>query len=129
MPTERRPLDASLAAVAGKNEDEAVAWWKARMEQIAAIPSATARAGALVPEWRELAVLPEAQRVTLTRARILAVESLTSEQQEKVFEARSIGARQAPDAAAADATFIREKVAPTLPGPLQQRVRETMDRP
>ena len=128
MPTERRPLDANLAAQAGKTEDEAVAWWKLRMEQIANIPSPTARAGALVPEWRELATLPEAQRLTLTKARILAVEQLTMEQRDRVFEARSIGIQQAPDAAAADATFVRDRVAPTLPGPLQQRVREMTDR-
>ena len=127
MPTERRPLDANLATQAGKSEDEAVAWWKVRMEQIANIPSPTARAGALVPEWRELAMLPEGQRLTLTKARILAVEQLTSEQRDKVFEARAIGVKQAPDAAADDASFIREKVAPTLPSPLQQRVRDSLD--
>src|SRR5919201_5007429 len=126
MPTERRPLDSSLASQTTKTEDEVVAWWKVRMEQIAAIPSATARAGALVPEWRELAVLPEAQRLALTKARILAVEQLTSEQRDKVFEAREIGLQQAPDAASADAAFIREKVAPTLPAELQQRVRDTL---
>ncbi|HYY53759.1 MAG TPA: hypothetical protein VFA01_00130 [Candidatus Dormibacteraeota bacterium] len=128
MPTERRPLDSNLASQVGKSEDEAVAWWKLRMEQIASIPTPTARAGALVPEWRELAVLPEAQRLTLTKARIIAVEQLTAEQRDKVFEARAIGVQQAPDAAAADAAFIREKVASTLPEPLQQRVRETLDR-
>jgi hypothetical protein len=129
MPTERRPLDSNLASQVGKSEDEAITWWKARMEQIAAIPSPTARAGALVPEWRELASLPEPSRLLLTKARILAVEQLSSEQRDKVFEARAIGVQQAPDAASIDAAFIKEKVAPTLPAQLQQQVRDVMDRP
>lgn len=124
MPTERRPLDHVLVSQVGKNEEEVVAWWKARLEQIAAIPSPTARAGAVVPEWRELATLAEAQRVALTRARLIASEQLSSEQQERIFEARRIGTEQAPQAAADDATFISDKVLPTLSGPLQQRVRE-----
>src|SRR5438105_13535344 len=128
MPTERRPLDSVLSTQVGKSEDEAVAWWKLRMEQIANIPSPTARAGAPVPEWRELARLPEASRVALTRARILAVEQLTAEQRDRVFEARAIGAKQVPQAAADESTFIRDKVAPTLPAPLQQRVRDMVDR-
>jgi hypothetical protein len=128
MPTERRPLDSALSSLAGKSEDEAVAWWKMRMEQIANIPLPTARAGALVPEWRDLATMPEAQRLTLTRARILAVEQLTQEQRDRIFEARDIGTKQAPQAWTDEAAFMRDKVAPTLPGPLQQRVREMADR-
>ncbi len=58
MAETRRPLDHVLAEQVGKPEEEVVAWWRHRFEQIAAIPSATARAGALVPEWRELAMLP-----------------------------------------------------------------------
>jgi hypothetical protein len=128
MPVERRPLDQGLAALVGRSEEDAVAWWKARFEQIAAIPTPTARAGALVPEWRELAVLPEAQRLALTKARILAVEQLPAEQQQRIFEARSIGAQQAKEAATSDTAFIRDKVAPLLPQDLQRRVRETLDR-
>src|SRR5919202_1088869 len=126
MPTERRPLDANLASQVGKGEEEAITWWKTRMEQIAAIPSPTARAGALVPEWRELAALPEASRLLLTKARILAVDQLSADQRDRVFEARAIGVKQAPDAASADAAFIRDKVAPTLPPELAQRVRDSL---
>ena len=128
MPTERRPLDSILVAQAGKSEEEAVTWWKARMEQIANIPSPTARAGALVPEWRELATMPEAQRLTLTKARVLAVEQLTQEQRDRIFEARDIGTKQAPDAWAAESSFMREKVAPTLPATLQQQVVQSLER-
>ncbi|OLC55241.1 MAG: hypothetical protein AUH85_09815 [Chloroflexi bacterium 13_1_40CM_4_68_4] len=124
MPTERRPLDSALATQVGKSEDEAVAWWKMRMEQIANIPSATARAGALVPEWRELATMPDVPRLALTRARILAVEQLTQEQRDRIFEGRDIGTKQAPQAWADEAAFMRDKVAPTLPAGLQQRIRE-----
>lgn len=128
MPVDRRPLDHQLVAHIGKPEEEVVAWWKARLEQIAAIPIASARAGALVPEWRELATLPEPQRLALTRARIVASLQLTPDQQDRVFEARDIGRRQVPEIAAADAAFIGEKVVPTLPPEVRQRVKERLAR-
>ncbi len=126
MPTERRPLDHALVSLAGKPEEEAVAWWKARFEQIAAIPLATARAGALVPEWRELATLPERARLALTRARVLASEQLTPDQRDRVFEARAIGRQQVPGVAEADVAFVREKVVPTMPPDLQERMRREL---
>lgn len=124
MPIERRPLDHVLASMNGKPEEEVVAWWKSRFEQIVAIPMASARAGALVPEWRELASMPEAQRVVLTRARLLASMQLTTDQQDKLFEARALGSREVPEVAAADAAFIGEKVVPTLAPDVQQRVKD-----
>jgi len=128
MPTERRALDHVLVSQVGKPEEEIAAWWKGRFEQIAAIPMPSARAGALVPEWRELADLPEPQRLALTRARVLAFDRLSREQQDRVLEAQDIGSKMTPDIAAADMTFIREKVVPGLPGDLAARVRSPVDR-
>ncbi len=123
MPTERRALDHQLVAQVGKPEVELIAWWKARFEQIAALPMATARAGALVPGWRELQMLPRPQRIAVTRARMLAAMQLTPEQEERVFEARAIGARQVPDVARDDLEFITQQVLPTLPPEAQERAR------
>lgn len=108
MPTERRPLDQGLAALAGKPDQEVVAWWRARLEQIAAIPSPTGRAGALVPEWRELASLPEPQRQPLARARVAALDGLAADQRDRLEEARGIAQQQLPDVARADEEYLRK---------------------
>ncbi len=123
MATARRPLDHQLVAQVGKPEEEIVAWWKARFEQIAALPVATARAGALVPEWRELAMLPKPQRLALTRACVLGFMQLAPDQQGLIFEAREIAGRQLPDIAAADSAFFDAEVTPTLPPDVQQRMQ------
>lgn len=122
MPTDRRPLDHVLAEQVGKPEEEVVAWWKMRLEQIAVIPATTARAGALIPEWRELAALPKAQRVALTRARVLGFMQLPADQQAAIFEAGQVAAQQVPEVAKADDDFFWE-VVPTLPAETQQRIR------
>lgn len=122
-----RPLDEKLRALAGRPEEEAIAWWKQRFEQIASLPRPTARAGALVPEWRELAALPKAARLALTRARLLASMQLTPDQEHTVFEARDIGGRHAPEVAADDSAFIRDEVVPTLPADAQERVRARLE--
>lgn len=121
-----RPLDEKLRALAGNSEDEAVAWWKARFEQIAAIQRPTARAGALIPELRELAKLTKGQRVALTRARVLASFQLPEDQLDKVFEARRIAAEQAPGIEADDLAVVRDEVLPTLPPEMQERMRAQM---
>lgn len=129
MPTEHRPLDHVLVSQVGKPEEEVAAWWKTRFEQIAAIPSASARAGAVIPGWRELADLPEAQRLALTKARILGFDRLSRDQQDRVMEARAIGTQVAPDIAGRDTAFLREKVLPALPAELASRIRARLDRP
>lgn len=123
MPIERRPLDHQLVAQVGKPEEKVVAWWKARLEQIAAIPIATARTGALVPEWRELAALPKAQRVALTRARVLAFFQLTEDQRALILEGRAVAATQLPQITAADDAFFDAEVVPALPSEIQRRVQ------
>lgn len=128
MPVERRPLDHALVGLAGKPEEELVAWWRARLEQIAAIPSPTGRAGALAPEWRELMTLPDAQRLALTRARVLAAEQLASDQRDRVFEARAIATGQLPDLAKADLEYVRDRVIPSMPADVQAKMRSDMTR-
>ncbi len=128
MPSDRRPLDHVLVSQLGKPEEELIAWWKQRFEQIAAIPLASARAGALVPVWRELATLSKADRLTLSRARVLAFTQLTPDQQARILEAREIGDLQVPEIAADDTTFVDGEVVPTLPADLQQRIRAAMSR-
>jgi hypothetical protein len=123
MPIERRPLDHQLVAQVGKPEEEVVAWWKARLEQIAAIPIATARSGALVPEWRELAALPKAQRIALTRARVLAFFQLTEDQRALILEGRAVAATQLPQITAAEDAFFDAEVVPALPSEIQRRVQ------
>ena len=123
MPEERRPVDAALKELASKSEDEAIAWWTTRLGQLAAIPVVTARVGAMIPISRELTTLPRAQRLALTRARILAFAKLPADQQEKLNEARPVAFERAPDVQSADAKFVLDEVVPTLPPELAERVR------
>jgi hypothetical protein len=85
-----RPVDVGLASLAGKSEGEAVEFWKARLVQIAQIPSEIARVGALTPQLRELSRIDGLEeRKRLTRARILAFAQLSSDQQQLIATARA----------------------------------------
>ncbi|MFN2520730.1 MAG: hypothetical protein ABR525_06775 [Candidatus Limnocylindria bacterium] len=83
-----RPVDVGLAALKGKDEATATEWWKERLGLIAAIPSDTARVGALTPQLRELSRLTADERRRLTRARIAAFATLPQDQQAKITTAR-----------------------------------------
>ncbi len=83
-----RPVDVGLAALKGKDEATATEWWKERLGLIAAIPSDTARVGALTPQLRELSRLTPDERRRLTRARIAAFATLPGDQQAKITTAR-----------------------------------------
>ncbi len=83
-----RPLDVGLAALKGKDEATATEWWKERFALIAAIPSDTARVGALTPQLRELSRLTADERRRLTKARIAAFGTLPEDQQAKIMTAR-----------------------------------------
>lgn len=123
---DQRPLDEKLRELVRKPEADAIAWWKNRFEQIAAIPRPSARAGALIPELRELATLPKDQRLALTRARVLAFFQLAQEQKDAVFEARHLTAQQVPEIEAQDGAFVRDEVMPTLPSEIAERMRAAM---
>lgn len=83
-----RPIDVGLANLSGKDEAAALAFWKTRMEMVAAIPNDIARVGALTPQLRELTRLPEAERERLTKARIVAFAALAPDVRQKVGNAR-----------------------------------------
>jgi hypothetical protein len=127
MPEDRRSADVNLRDMAGKPEADAVSWWSARLSQVASIPSPTARAGALIPMMRELAALPKAQRVALTRARVLAADQLAPDQLDKILEARSVASRQAPEIEADDRAVVGEVVS-TLPAEQVERMRQAAER-
>ena len=84
-----RPIDVGLAALSGNDEAAALAFWKKRLELIAAIPSEIARVGALTPQLRELTRMEnEAERERLTRARVIAFAQLPTDVRQRVAEAR-----------------------------------------
>jgi hypothetical protein len=84
-----RPIDAGLAALRGKSEQEAIEFWKQRFGMIAAIPMDTARVGALTPQLRELVRIDDlAERKRLTTARIKAFAQLPADQQDRITKTR-----------------------------------------
>ena len=84
-----RPIDVGLAALSGKDEAAATAFWKRRMELVAAIPNEIARVGALTPQLRELTRISNgAERERLTRARVIAFAALAPDVQRRVADAR-----------------------------------------
>jgi hypothetical protein len=86
---DERPVDAGLAALRGKSEQEAIEFWKQRFGLIAAIPVDTARVGALTPQLRELVRIEDREeRKRLTAARIRAFAQLPGDQQERIMKTR-----------------------------------------
>jgi hypothetical protein len=84
-----RPIDAGLAALRGKSEQEAIEFWKHRFGMIAAIPVDTARVGALTPQLRELVRMTDVEeRKRLTSARIKAFLQLPADQQDRIMKTR-----------------------------------------
>jgi hypothetical protein len=84
-----RPIDAGLAALRGKSEQEAIDFWKSRFGMIAAIPVDTARVGALTPQLRELVRITDLEeRKRLTTARIKAFAQLPADQRERISKTR-----------------------------------------
>lgn len=100
--TDDRPLDVGLAALRGNDEASAIEWWKQRLALIAAIPVETARAGAMVPQIRELSRLPAAERRRLTKAQMQAFVQLPRDQQELILVARKTGRSIDPELLASD---------------------------
>jgi len=84
-----RPVDAGLAALVGKSEQELIDFWKQRFGLIAAIPVDTARVGALTPQLRELVrIQNREERKRLTAARMKAFVQLPGDQQERIMKTR-----------------------------------------
>jgi hypothetical protein len=84
-----RPVDAGLAALVGKSEQELIDFWKQRFGLISAIPVDTARVGALTPQLRELVrITNREERKRLTAARMKAFVQLPGDQQERIAKTR-----------------------------------------
>jgi hypothetical protein len=84
-----RPIDAGLAALVGKSEQELIDFWKQRFGLIAAIPVDTARVGALTPQLRELVRIENREeRKRLTAARMKAFVQLSGDQQQRITKTR-----------------------------------------
>lgn len=105
--TDDRPLDVGLAALRGNDEASAIEWWKQRLALIAAIPVETARAGAMVPQIRELSRLPAAERRRLTKAQMQAFVQLPRDQQELILVARKTGRSIDPELLASDDAVLK----------------------
>jgi hypothetical protein len=112
---EDRPLDAGLASLQGKDEGTATEWWKQRLTLIAAIPSDIARAGALVPQFRELFRFPETERRRLTKARLQAFTGLPGDQRQRILAARQLTYAIDGDLLKRDDALVRE-LAAEVPG-------------
>lgn len=105
--TDDRPLDVGLAALRGNDEASAIEWWKQRLALIAAIPVETARAGAMVPQIRELSRLPADERRRLTKAQMQAFVQLPRDQQELILAARKTGRSIDPELLANDDAVLK----------------------
>ena len=109
-----RPIDVGLAALSGADEPTATAFWKKRMELIAAIPSEIARVGALTPQLRELTRVGNAvERERLTRARIVAFAQLTDDGRQKLGAARAAAWKVDPEVMQKDQALV-DKILPTV---------------
>lgn len=109
-----RPIDVGLAALSGNDEAAALAFWKKRLELIAAIPNDIARVGALTPQLRELTrVSNEAERERLTRARIIAFAQLPTDVRQRVAEARKAAWNVDREVLEKDQALV-DKILPTV---------------
>ena len=84
-----RPVDAGLAELRGKSEQEAIDFWTRRFGMIAAIPNEVARVGAITPQLRELVRIEDREeRKRLTAARLKAFIRLPEDQKELIVKGR-----------------------------------------
>ena len=112
---DERPVDAGLAALRGKSEQEAIDFWKQRFGLISAIPMDTARVGALTPQLRELVRMQDREeRKRLTTARMKAFTQLPGDQQERITKTRQAAYNVDRDVLEEDQRMVDE-ILPTLP--------------
>lgn len=112
---EERPVDAALATLRGRDDASAIEWWKQRLALLAAIPSDVARAGALVPQMRELSRLPDGERRRLTKARMQAFMAIGADERQRVLAARKLANAIDPDVAKSDDQVTQGLIA-EIPG-------------
>ena len=110
-----RPIDAGLAALVGKSEQELIDFWKQRFGLISAIPLDTARVGALTPQLRELVRIENREeRKRLTAARMKAFAQLPGDQQERITKTRQAAYNIDRGVLEEDQKMVDE-ILPTLP--------------
>ena len=112
---EARAVDSGLVAIRGEDETRAIQWWKDRFALLAGIQTDAARAGALVPQFRELASFPEADRRRLTRARMQAFVQVPSDQRQRILAARQLANAIDPALLASDDAVVQQLI-PEVPG-------------
>ncbi len=112
---EARSVDSGLITLRNENDAAAVDWWKKRFTLLAGIPTDVARAGALVPQFRELAGLPEAERRRLTKARMQAFLQTPADQRQVVIAARKLANAIDPALLASDDAVVSQ-ILPEVPG-------------
>jgi len=112
---DERPVDAGLAALVGKSEQELIDFWKQRFGLIAAIPIDTARVGALTPQLRELVRITNLEeRKRLTAARMKAFAQLPGDLQERITKTRQAAYNIDRGVLEEDQRMVDE-ILPTLP--------------
>ena len=117
---EDRPFDAGVAQARTKTDAELIEWWKQRVALLAGIPSDVARAGAVLPQLRELARLPEPDRRRLIKSRMQAVIAAPRDQAAKLFAAVGLANAMDPALVKSDQQ-IADQLAPEIPGAAEFR--------
>lgn len=112
---EERAVDAGLGPLKGKDDAALIEWWKQRFGLVAGIPTDVARAGALVPQMRELARLPDAERRRLTKTRMQAFMTVPTDQRQRVLAARKLAGAIDPELAKSD-DQVTAALAAEIPG-------------
>lgn len=112
---EARPVDSGLVGLKGLDDAAAVEWWKKRFALLAGIPTEVARAGALVPQFRQLAELGESDRKRLTRARMQAFLQVPGDQRQAILAARQLANAIDPKLLASD-DAVAQQLVPDIPG-------------
>jgi putative intracellular protease/amidase len=112
---EERAVDSGVASATALDDAALVEWWKKRFAMIGGVPTEIARAGAILPQMRQLSRLPDAQRRRLTKARMQAFLSLPSDQRQTILGARRLADGVDPDLARSD-DAVADALAPEVPG-------------
>lgn len=105
---EERAVDAGLAELKPGDDAAAVEWWKQRLSMTAAVPGEIARAGAWLPQLRQLSRLPEAERRRLTKARMQALLALPGDQRQRILAARTLAIASDPDLVKSDDALVQQ---------------------
>lgn len=119
---EERPVDSGIAQVKASDEPAAIEWWKQRFGLIASIPAEIARAGALLPQMRQLSRLTPDERRRLTKARMQAFLSLPGDQRQRIVSAKKLAMATDPELVKSDDAVVQTLI-PEVPG-AQDAARE-----